>query len=1340
MLLSWLSVLPEVVGVPLVVVGAPIEGPLPGEPAAIGLVCVGLLGVAVEGTPGCPISRLTKKVRQARDGDESVDFTTDREDEIGELYDAVGNLVESRREQEQRLQKSERYRRRLYEIAADSSLDADEKIEQLLELGRKRLGVGNAIVTHIDTEAGRYEIQRVSGSDFVEEGTVLDLSETFCRRTVDSDDALGIYDAIEEGDEGDPACEEWNVHCYIGSKILVDDELYGTVCFLDDEPREEPFSHTEKVFVDLVGRWISHVYERFERQTVLERYEDLIESVPVATFLTTVEGEILDVNEAFTRQFGADSPEAFRGRGARDLWVDPDDREVLVAKVKREGTVQGELSRMHTLDGEERWIEVTMIVTDGPDGQCLTGICHDVTEREEREQELQRMQTQMELALEMTDAAVWEMNSDGSEMTYYPSSDPVHDREVETLYDALAQIHPDDRRQVAEAIESGYETGQSTAEYRTGRDGESRWIEVRSHVESAPDGTPARAVGVSRDITDRKEREQRLTRLNQEYETVLDNTQEAIFLVDVDDDEFRIARINRAEEEILGLSAEEAKGTTVDDLFDDDIASEVRARYQECLEAKGPIEYEETYDLPDGRSTFYTKLSPVNEDGEITQIVGVTRDITERKRRERELQEREQQLQRTKEMLQQSQRLARVGAWEFDVTGDEPSLLQTDEVYRIYGLSPDTDMAYEEAIEVIHPDDRQHVRDHVERAIELGESYDIEFRVVTATGDTRWLRAIGDPVTEDGDVVAVRGSIQDVTDQKQREFALESLQEATQELLTTERIDGAATLVVEAGASILDVDAVGIYQYDDTGNVLEPSALSDGFEKYCEGTAGSIGPGTESFLWHSYVTGTLSVINQSATVPEADPLVGSVGSGIVVPIGSYGVFVAVDESDSLDESTRRLVETLVATTEAAFDRIESEAALREREAEIESQNDRLKRQIRINETIRSVSQSLIGASSQSELESEVCEGLVACEDISFAWIGEFDSAGQTLSVRGWAGSEQGYFDNVSLDRTDAALEPAVETAVSGEPTVVGNVAQNVQREAWRQSALASNFQSVLAVPIELDEYSYGVLVVYTPVVGMFSDLEENVFAELGESIANAINSVTTRQALHSDTLVSLTLRIEDTNDQFTALAAAADCTVHYEGLATQSAEETRLFVRTTGADPETVANALEGRHAVTRYRLVSESDDGDRYELALAGDSVVSKIVRHGGRPQSIEATAAGMDVIIDVPMSTDVRSFVEMLGTERSVELISRREVTRSLQTQERLVDAILDHLTERQREVLRTAFFAGFFNWPRDTTGQELAEMLDVSQPTVNRHLRLGQQRVMRQLFESRTVAESE
>jgi len=81
--------------------------------------------------------------------------------------------------------------------------------------------------------------------------------------------------------------------------------------------------------------------------------------------------------------------------------------------------------------------------------------------------------------------------------------------------------------------------------------------------------------------------------------------------------------------------------------------------------------------------------------------------------------------------------------------------------------------------------------------------------------------------------------------------------------------------------------------------------------------------------------------------------------------------------------------------------------------------------------------------------------------------------------------------------------------------------------------------------------------------------------------------------------------------------------------------------------------------------------------------------------------------------------------------KLQSRRTVERELCTRRGHVASLLESLTDRQLEVLRTAYFGGFFEWPRESTGEEVAELLDVSQPTVNRHLRLGQRALLAQLF---------
>jgi predicted DNA binding protein len=57
---------------------------------------------------------------------------------------------------------------------------------------------------------------------------------------------------------------------------------------------------------------------------------------------------------------------------------------------------------------------------------------------------------------------------------------------------------------------------------------------------------------------------------------------------------------------------------------------------------------------------------------------------------------------------------------------------------------------------------------------------------------------------------------------------------------------------------------------------------------------------------------------------------------------------------------------------------------------------------------------------------------------------------------------------------------------------------------------------------------------------------------------------------------------------------------------------------------------------------------------------------------------------------------------------------------------------LTDRQEEVMRTAYEAGFFESPRESSGNDVADLLGVSQPTVNRHLRRGERKLLELVFD--------
>jgi len=182
-------------------------------------------------------------------------------DRYGTLADRITFLVGQYREQAGPERHADRWRERdqspreLREITSEPGRTPEEKIRRLLAVGCDRLGTDNGHLVVIDEDSGRHEVIGVQGDDIVQEG-VAELSETYCRKTIGSDGILAVYDAPAQGWETDPAYEKYGLGCYIGTKLLVEDDLYGTLCFVSEQPRNEPFTPDEKAFLERLG---SHV-------------------------------------------------------------------------------------------------------------------------------------------------------------------------------------------------------------------------------------------------------------------------------------------------------------------------------------------------------------------------------------------------------------------------------------------------------------------------------------------------------------------------------------------------------------------------------------------------------------------------------------------------------------------------------------------------------------------------------------------------------------------------------------------------------------------------------------------------------------------------------------------------------------------------------------------------------------------------------------------------------------------------------------------------------------------------------------------------------------------------
>jgi PAS domain S-box-containing protein len=277
-------------------------------------------------------------------------------------------------------------------------------------------------------------------------------------------------------------------------------------------------------------------------------------------------------------------------------------------------------------------------------------------------------------------------------------------------------------------------------------------------------GRPA-ALGVARDITERKQAEEALAESRKRYCGLVEKINDWAWEVDAD---CVYTYASPRALELLGYAPEEIVGKTPFDFMPPDEAERVRNAFQPICRARKPLELlENTLVRKDGRLvTVETSGMPVfAEDGTFRGYMGIDRDVTSRKQAEEALREKEY-------LLSESQRIGHIGTWSGDPVTNAGTW--TPEMYRLFGVSPNTFVpTVDTFLALLHPDDRGPMREWMRAALAGEHPGALEVRVPLADGSVRVLIGRGEAIfADDHRPVRLVGTAQDVTEQKRAEEAL----------------------------------------------------------------------------------------------------------------------------------------------------------------------------------------------------------------------------------------------------------------------------------------------------------------------------------------------------------------------------------------------------------------------------------------------------------------------------------------------------------------------------------------------------------------------------------------
>lgn len=337
------------------------------------------------------------------------------------------------------------------------------------------------------------------------------------------------------------------------------------------------------------------------------------------------------------------------GRSCRSLYDDPrswlegihpDDRTQVLQQLAQRPTHFEAEYRIVRPDGTLRWIWARTFPIKDEKGKIyrLAGIAEDVTRRKAVEEALQQSEGRFRQLAENITEVFWMTVPDMKEMLYIsPGYEKVWGRSCESLYRRpvswLDAIHPDDRGRIEKAAVSRAVLGTYDEEYRIIRpDGAIRWIHDRAFPVKDKLERIYRIIGIAEDITQHKQAEESVRKSEAQYRALAEAAQDAIFLISP---EGTLQYVNSFAAWQLGRFPEEIVGKRHDAFFPPPVAEIQKKNLRKIIETGEPLYSEEELTFHQQTTWMSIRMVPLkNEAGEIDSILGIARDIGERKKTE----------------------------------------------------------------------------------------------------------------------------------------------------------------------------------------------------------------------------------------------------------------------------------------------------------------------------------------------------------------------------------------------------------------------------------------------------------------------------------------------------------------------------------------------------------------------------------------------------------------------------------------------------------------------------------------------------------------------------------
>jgi len=629
-------------------------------------------------------------------------------------------------------------------------------------------------------------------------------------------------------------------------------------------------------------------------------------------------------------------------------------------------------------------------------------------------------------------------------------------------------------KKVFQAYNKVYNTKKPTKEFdwqAIRKDGTKIYVEVSISLQKNSSGNSIGFKGIIRDVTDRKRSEEKLRKSERRYKLIAEKINDIVWIADM---HLRMLYITPSVSAVLGYIREELPKPILEQMTPESSAMvrETLAR-ELAVEKRGDGDPNRTVNIvleyyhKDGSTRWLeTIISGLrNDEGVLTGIHGVSRDITQRKQAEDALKESERKYRLITEKMTDI-------VWVTDMA--LRVIYVAPSVHTVLGFTQE-EIKNQTLEEKVTPASLSFGLDTMARELAIEEQGDedpnrtvnLVLEYYHKDGSICWMETIISGIrNEQGVLTGLHGVSRDITQRKQAEDALSS---SETELRTLINAMTDVMFVCNSEGRYLKIPETNPSLLYKPPNELLGKTLHDVFPK----------DQADFFL---------SKIRQALNTQK------SINFEYSLPIGNMEIWFNATISPMSDDMTLIVARDIT-------DRKQAEEELH-----------RLNRELR---AISNCNQVLVRAQNEQTLLNDICR--IICDEAGYrlAWVGyvEYDDE-KTVRPVAWSGFDDGYVANAKLswaDDAERAQGPGGAAIRSGKTVYIQDFMTYPRMAPWRESALQRGYRSTIALPLKDENANvFGVLLIYSMEINAFTPYEIRILEELAEDLAFGITALRTR--------------------------------------------------------------------------------------------------------------------------------------------------------------------------------------------------------------------------------------